>query len=295
MDAARRRPTEADDRRGRSGAAARLDQCPSRTCARDSPWHVSDSVDVSRADPHRPREGHRRQLQLRTARGRRPRRRPDRRAHRDASKTGRSARVDVLHRTYVWDDRSVETRTRFEQRAGESFVRVRLELDNTCDDQRVRVHVPLLEPAESSHAEGQFARGRAQSRGGRRPRRGRRPDVSGLRFRRRGRDRASPRPRHRVRGRRRRARADRAPLDRLHQPQREPVARRAGRPRDPDSGGTTPRPPFLLVRVLPEHRLDRRRRRGVPPSFLDRARHGGAAAELARSRARRSKATAGSS
>ena len=66
-------------------------------------------------------------------------------------------RVDVLHRTYVWDDRSVETRTRFEQRAGESFVRVRLELDNICDDQRVRVHVPLLEPAESSHAEGQFA------------------------------------------------------------------------------------------------------------------------------------------
>ena len=63
----------------------------------------------------------------------------------------------MLHRTYVWDDRSVETQTRFEQRAGESFVRVRLELDNTCDDQRVRVHVPLLEPAESSHAEGQFA------------------------------------------------------------------------------------------------------------------------------------------
>jgi alpha-mannosidase len=66
-------------------------------------------------------------------------------------------RVDVLHRTYVWDDRSVETQTRFEQRAGESLVRVRLELDNTCDDQRVRVHVPLLEPAESSRAEGQFA------------------------------------------------------------------------------------------------------------------------------------------
>jgi Glycosyl hydrolases family 38 N-terminal domain/Alpha mannosidase middle domain len=65
--------------------------------------------------------------------------------------------VDVLHRTYLWDDRNVETRTRFEQRVGESFVRVRLELDNICDDQRVRVHVPLLEPAESSHAEGQFA------------------------------------------------------------------------------------------------------------------------------------------
>ena len=57
--------------------------------------------------------------------------------------------------------------------------------------------------------------GRAQSRGGRWPRRGRRPDVSGLRFRRRGRDGASPRPRHRVRGRRRRARADRVALDRL--------------------------------------------------------------------------------
>jgi mannosylglycerate hydrolase len=66
-------------------------------------------------------------------------------------------RVDLLHRTYVWDDRSVDTRTRFEQRAGESFVRVRLELDNICDDQRVRVHVPLLEPAQSSYAEGQFA------------------------------------------------------------------------------------------------------------------------------------------
>jgi mannosylglycerate hydrolase len=66
-------------------------------------------------------------------------------------------RVDLLYRTYVWDDRSVETRTRFEQRAEESFVRVRLELDNVCDDQRVRVHVPLLEPAESSRAEGQFA------------------------------------------------------------------------------------------------------------------------------------------
>jgi mannosylglycerate hydrolase len=70
---------------------------------------------------------------------------------------GTLRRVDLLHRTYVWDDRSVETRTRFEQRAGESFVRVRLELDNVCDDQRVRVHVPLLEPAESSRAEGQFA------------------------------------------------------------------------------------------------------------------------------------------
>jgi mannosylglycerate hydrolase len=66
-------------------------------------------------------------------------------------------RVDVLHRTYAWDDRPVETRTRFERRADEPFVRVRLELHNTCDDQRVRIHVPLREPAHGSQAEGQYA------------------------------------------------------------------------------------------------------------------------------------------
>ena len=65
-------------------------------------------------------------------------------------------RVDVLHRTYVWDERDVETRTRFEQRAGESFVRIRIDLDNPCDDQRVRLHVPLREPADRSYAEGQY-------------------------------------------------------------------------------------------------------------------------------------------
>ena len=66
-------------------------------------------------------------------------------------------RVDVLHRTYVWDDKRVETQTRFEQRAGEPFVRIRIDLDNQCDDQRVRVHVPLGAPATGSRAEGQFA------------------------------------------------------------------------------------------------------------------------------------------
>ncbi|MGZ8692770.1 MAG: glycoside hydrolase family 38 N-terminal domain-containing protein [Gaiellaceae bacterium] len=65
-------------------------------------------------------------------------------------------RVDVLHRTYTWDGVRVETRTRFEQRAGEPFVRIRIEFDNPCDDQRVRVHVPLREPADRSYAEGQF-------------------------------------------------------------------------------------------------------------------------------------------
>jgi mannosylglycerate hydrolase len=65
-------------------------------------------------------------------------------------------RIDVLHRTYVWDERDVETRTRFEQRAGESFVRITISFDNPCDDQRVRVHVPLTESADRSYAEGQF-------------------------------------------------------------------------------------------------------------------------------------------
>jgi len=65
-------------------------------------------------------------------------------------------RVDVLHRTYVWDRTRVETQTRFEQRADEPFVRIRIEFDNPCDDQRVRVHVPLREPADRSYAEGQF-------------------------------------------------------------------------------------------------------------------------------------------
>jgi alpha-mannosidase len=65
-------------------------------------------------------------------------------------------RVDVLHRTYMWDGLRVETQTRFEQRADEPFVRIRIELDNPCDDQRVRVHVPLRQPADRSYAEGQF-------------------------------------------------------------------------------------------------------------------------------------------
>jgi alpha-mannosidase len=69
---------------------------------------------------------------------------------------GALRRVDVLHRTYVWDGTRVETQTRFEQRAGEPFVRIRIEFDNPCDAQRVRVHVPLREEADHSYAEGQF-------------------------------------------------------------------------------------------------------------------------------------------
>jgi mannosylglycerate hydrolase len=65
--------------------------------------------------------------------------------------------VDVLHRTYVWDGQRVETQTRFEQRAGEPYVRIRIDLDNQCEDQRIRVHVPLRSGATGSRAEGQFA------------------------------------------------------------------------------------------------------------------------------------------
>jgi hypothetical protein len=66
-------------------------------------------------------------------------------------------RIVVLHRTYRWDGRLVATETRFEQRAVEPFVRVRISFDNPCDDQRVRVHVPLPEGTDRTHAEGQFA------------------------------------------------------------------------------------------------------------------------------------------
>jgi alpha-mannosidase len=66
-------------------------------------------------------------------------------------------RVVVLQRAYRWDNRLVATETRFEQRAGEPFVRIRISFDNPCDDQRVRVHVPLPEEADRTYAEGQLA------------------------------------------------------------------------------------------------------------------------------------------
>ncbi|MDX3105380.1 glycoside hydrolase family 38 N-terminal domain-containing protein [Nonomuraea angiospora] len=47
--------------------------------------------------------------------------------------------------------------TRVELRAGEPYVRLRVEFDNRCEDHRVRLHVPLPAPATESHAEGQFA------------------------------------------------------------------------------------------------------------------------------------------
>jgi mannosylglycerate hydrolase len=76
---------------------------------------------------------------------------------RETVEDGPLRRIDVVHRTYVWDGYEVATATRLEQRAHEPFLRVRIEFDNPCDDQRVRVHVPLRDAAETSLAEGQFA------------------------------------------------------------------------------------------------------------------------------------------
>jgi alpha-mannosidase len=52
---------------------------------------------------------------------------------------------------------AVEVLTRAELRAGEPFVRIRIEFENVSDDHRLRVHVPLARPSETSFAEGQFA------------------------------------------------------------------------------------------------------------------------------------------
>jgi mannosylglycerate hydrolase len=76
---------------------------------------------------------------------------------RETVEDGPLRRVDVVQRSYVWDGHEVQTATRLEQRAHEPFLRVRIDFDNPCDDQRVRVHVPLRKPAETSLAEGQFA------------------------------------------------------------------------------------------------------------------------------------------
>ncbi|HYF47737.1 MAG TPA: hypothetical protein VD926_16090, partial [Acidimicrobiales bacterium] len=55
------------------------------------------------------------------------------------------------------DERTVEVRTTVELRAGEAFVRVSVELDNTCRDHRLRSWFPLPTPAAWSLAECAFA------------------------------------------------------------------------------------------------------------------------------------------
>jgi alpha-mannosidase len=76
----------------------------------------------------------------------------------------------AVHRTYRWpvgldaggttrsEERAVaRTVLRAELRAGEPFLRLRVEVDNPCHDHRLRLHVPLARPAAGSSAEGQFA------------------------------------------------------------------------------------------------------------------------------------------
>lgn len=74
-------------------------------------------------------------------------------------------RIDV-HQQFRWPveivdgsrvgSESVEVTTTLELRAGESLVRVTTALDNRCRDHRLRVHLPLPEPASGSVAECAF-------------------------------------------------------------------------------------------------------------------------------------------
>jgi alpha-mannosidase len=63
----------------------------------------------------------------------------------------------LVVRTYDWQGSTVEVAMRIEVRPGEPFCRVRISFDNPCRNHRLRFHIPLPEPAEVSHAEGQFA------------------------------------------------------------------------------------------------------------------------------------------
>jgi glycosyl hydrolase family 38 len=76
----------------------------------------------------------------------------------------------AVRRTYRWpaaldpagtgrtpERAAVHTVMQVELRAGEPFVRLRVVVDNPCRDHRLRLHVPLVGPAERSFAEGQFA------------------------------------------------------------------------------------------------------------------------------------------
>jgi len=50
-----------------------------------------------------------------------------------------------------------ETVTRLELRSGEPFLRMEVRVGNRCEDHRLRLHVPLPRPTDTSAAEGQFA------------------------------------------------------------------------------------------------------------------------------------------
>jgi mannosylglycerate hydrolase len=62
-------------------------------------------------------------------------------------------------RSYRWssDEVPVDVETLVELRAGEPFCRIHISFENSCDDHRLRFHVPLAKEARLSAAEGQFA------------------------------------------------------------------------------------------------------------------------------------------
>ena len=79
-------------------------------------------------------------------------------------------RERVVARRYAWplalepmggarSDATIDTDvvTRLQLRAGEPYVRVRIDLDNHSRDHRLRWHIPLPSPTRASAAEGQFA------------------------------------------------------------------------------------------------------------------------------------------
>jgi hypothetical protein len=65
-------------------------------------------------------------------------------------------RVDPTARARV-GERRVEVSSTIELHAGEELVRMTTELDNTCEDHRLRTWLPLPEPASFSRAESAFA------------------------------------------------------------------------------------------------------------------------------------------
>ena len=159
----------------------------------------------------------------------------------------------VVRRTYAWPpDHVVEVETHVELRAGEPFVRISVAFDNPADDQRVRVHVPLRQHASHSHAEGQYAvveRGLVAEGGhGEMPL----PTFPASSFVSAGGvalllEHVSEY--ELLEGRE--LALDRAAVDRLDQPQHEPVPGGAGRPGAGDPRRADARPPLVLVRDLP--------------------------------------------
>ena len=181
--------------------------------------------------------------------------------------------LDVLHRTYEWDGKHVETQTHFERRAGEPFVRIRVDFENPCEDQRVRVHIRMKEPADVRSREGQFAvveRGHEPEGGyGEVPL----PTYPAGAFVSAGGtslllDHVTE---YELVGRR--ARDHDPPFDRTDQPLRTTVARGSRRPGAADPRLPDARPLVVPARVLPRRRRRPRAGRALSPPLAGGERH----------------------